>query len=466
MQEQIFDRELKQFLDEELLKRSLASSLTFVCISIVAVLFSYFFDFFNPIISTLFAINLFLNLLRFKLAYNFSKGKEVRIALHEYTIYLTLTTWSLIFIFGGPMDIQNNYSLYFIMYIQVALVLAGTFTSVVVNRKLCDYLITMSLVLPTIVLLIRSFFQNQILEEIIAFVVAYVFMALYAFRQSRQVRSGFVMRFRSEWLLKCEKRELKSTLENLRATQNELEVQRAHALNVAKNISLGDMAAGIAHEINNPLAVIIGHCDITEAELTRLREELRLPTDKVQNSISKIKASSLRIENIIKGLRFFSKTSDAEVFTDNNFNQVLEGTLTFLNEKIKRLSIQMQLDLAEENIIYSQAVNLSHVLFHLINNAIEAVTNQEVRQIKIRTHWENQNFVCSIEDSGLGISLSIQNRIFEPFFTTKEIGKGSGLGLSIANGIIESHKGALYLDPMNNRKMVFKIPTPSVYSTP
>lgn len=466
MQEQIFDREQKQFLDEELIKRSLASSLTFVGISFVAVLFFYFFGFFNPVIVTLFSVNLLLNLLRLKLAYDFNSGKKANLSLHQNVVYLTLTTWSFIFILGGPMDQQNKYSLYFIMYIQVALVLAGTFTSVVVNRKLCDYLITTSLVIPAVVLLSRSFLKNQMLEEIVAFVVAYSFLALYAFRQSRQIRSEIIERFRSEWLLKCEKLELKNTLENLKATQNELEVQRAHALNVAKNISLGDMAAGIAHEINNPLAVIIGHCDITEIELERLHKELHLPTDKLQNSVTKIKASGLRIENIIKGLRFFSKTSDAEVFTDNNFNSILEGTLTFLNEKIKRLDIQMKLDLCEENVFYSQAVHLSHVLFHLINNAIEAVTNQNIRKIKLQTYRENDQFVFSVEDSGLGISPQIQARIFEPFFTTKEVGKGSGLGLSIAKGIIESHKGILFVDPLNNRKLIFKIPMQLVYVNP
>ncbi|MEK6627040.1 MAG: DAHL domain-containing protein [Bdellovibrionota bacterium] len=229
-------------------------------------------------------------------------------------------------------------------------------------------------------------------------------------------------------------------------SQNAIIDQQKQALiTSAKMSALGEMAGGIAHEINTPLATISMKIEQLEEEIAA---ENIVATDLVQ-SLSTIKNTTLRIAKIIKGLRTFSKDSSRMPFEMCAVNALIDETLSFCKEKFKTHGVQIEINyngLNPDLLIECRSVEISQVLLNLLNNSFDAVQTLEHKWIKIEVCIWNEFIKFNIVDSGSGVSKNIQSKIMQPFFTTKEVGKGTGLGLSISSGIVESHHGKLFLD--------------------
>ncbi|MBC7693578.1 MAG: PAS domain-containing protein [Methylotenera sp.] len=210
----------------------------------------------------------------------------------------------------------------------------------------------------------------------------------------------------------------------------------------SKMSSLGEMASGIAHEINNPLAIIFGKASLLKMQL----DSSSIDKDGFKDELSKIESTAGRIAKIIKGLRTFSRNSENDPMEETQISQIIEETLAFCGERIKASFTTLQVQVQGELTAKCRPAQISQVLLNLLSNAFDAVQKLETRWIRIEALEFEGKLQIRVIDSGEGISPLVASNMMQPFFTTKEVGKGTGLGLSISKGIMESHQGQLYLD--------------------
>lgn len=223
----------------------------------------------------------------------------------------------------------------------------------------------------------------------------------------------------------------------------------------SKLAALGEMASGVAHEINNPLSIIIGKASL-------LTDQINKPTwnrEKIIQDIEKIEKTSLRISKIIKGLTAFSRNSEQDSYAVVPVKQVIEDTLSLVNEKFKYRGIDVIVDCPTELALECNATQIGQVLMNLLINSYDAIKRFEKKWIKLEVKSNGSRVTILVSDSGDGISTKIAEKIMQPFFTTKSVGEGTGLGLSLSKGLIESHSGSLMYLP-TTKHTTFQIELP------
>jgi signal transduction histidine kinase/CHASE1-domain containing sensor protein/integral membrane sensor domain MASE1 len=221
--------------------------------------------------------------------------------------------------------------------------------------------------------------------------------------------------------------------------EQQLAEQRAKTLQASKLVSLGEMSAGIAHEINNPLAII----DASTELLLRLSKS----PDRIIASAEIIKKASERINRIVSGLRRFARSSDKPTFSEHRVSEIIRESMPLVTAKSKRSNTDVICELKSESLVRCDNFEIEQVFINLMNNAIDAVKTQKEKWVKIENFDEDRYVVVRVSDSGPGISEEKKSKIFEPFFTTKEVGEGTGLGLSISKGILDDHKASISIRP-------------------
>ncbi|MCX6118736.1 MAG: ATP-binding protein [Proteobacteria bacterium] len=233
-----------------------------------------------------------------------------------------------------------------------------------------------------------------------------------------------------------------------KSLQKQLEQQKAVAFNAAKLASLGEVAGGIAHEINNPLAIISGQ----SLMLAKKLKSGVLTFEEAERITENIGRTIVRIQNIVDGLRKHSRDDSLEQSKQINVITVVEEASAFCSERMRKSSIELKMltNPNEDMTIMGRDVQLSQVFVNLISNSIAAIKGMNSPWIEISISKTNGKILIAFTDSGSGIPTSMQEKIFQPFFTTKDIGEGTGLGLSISKGIIESHAGSLRLNHLHN----------------
>ena len=217
--------------------------------------------------------------------------------------------------------------------------------------------------------------------------------------------------------------------------EKEILSEKAKALQAAKLASLGELAAGIGHEINNPLAIISGSVNL-------ISKNVHDP-DKVSEKIKVIEKSCARISGIVNGLRKFSRSSEGVSHAPHPLAEIIQEVLVLTEAKSKHDNTPVSIEIPVQGIIHCDQVAIGQVLINLINNAVDAVKEMPQRWVKIELRETKDNVFVRIIDSGNGIPESVRIRLFDPFYTTKKVGEGTGLGLSIAKGILEDHKGTI-----------------------
>ncbi len=234
--------------------------------------------------------------------------------------------------------------------------------------------------------------------------------------------------------------------------------QQITLINASKMSALGEMAGGIAHEINTPLAII----SMKVEQLKESVEENDYTPEEIIKSLGVIKSTSDRIAKIVSGLRFFARDGSKMPTDKVAIDSIVNETFSFCLERMKLHGIKVTV-IKEANgselFLDCRAVEISQVLLNLLNNASDAIDSLSDKWIKVEIRDLGEDAEISVTDSGTGITPDIRDKIMQPFFTTKEVGKGTGLGLSISRGIIDSHQGKFFIDETSvNTKFVMILP--------
>lgn len=209
----------------------------------------------------------------------------------------------------------------------------------------------------------------------------------------------------------------------------------------ARLASLGEMAGGIAHEINNPLAIIDGQIGIL------LREDYTPSEEEVNKRLKTIESMIKRISSIVAGLKFFSRDGSKDSFEQVNIVDVINDTLSLCQEKLKSKGVKVTFSpYSEAILVKAKAVQISQVFLNFLNNAYDATEHSMEPFIRISVDNIDDHIVIKFANNGPKIPEEIREKIMQPFFTTKEIGKGTGLGLSIFVGIVENHSGKIVVE--------------------
>ncbi len=261
----------------------------------------------------------------------------------------------------------------------------------------------------------------------------------------RRVEERTVELVKTNGQLKREIEERKRAEEELKQTYHELKDTQAQLIQAAKLASIGELAAGVAHELNQPLMVIRLNAQL----LMRNLRKNALGRDEQMKQLDPIERNTKRMMNIINHLRTFSRQAQIE-FSPQDVNKIIEGAFLMLGEQLRLHNIEVNNNLSP-NLpkVLGNANQIEQVFLNLLTNARDAIGAKGARgsrRIEIVTQISDKNNECVeilFKDNGEGISKDTLENVFDPFFTTKDVGKGTGLGLSISYGIIQDHQGEI-----------------------
>jgi histidine kinase len=236
---------------------------------------------------------------------------------------------------------------------------------------------------------------------------------------------------------------------------SEMVEKDSQLIQASKMTTLGEMSAGIAHELNQPLnAIKMG------SEFLEMMIENKTPISDQERFqiVHEISSQVDRAEGIIRRLRDFGRKTD---FTREkiDINDPIVSVLDIIGRQLRLQNIDVQLQLTENlPAILAHHNRIEQVVFNLLTNARDAINLKEEstqhsnpRTIVIRSYMEEDRVVVSVSDTGIGIDPAVKDQIFEAFFTTKKMGEGMGLGLSITNGIVEDYGGKIHIDSIEGR---------------
>ncbi len=270
---------------------------------------------------------------------------------------------------------------------------------------------------------------------------------------NQQMQSEIKERKRIEQNLQNSNEELVTANEKLKSTQSQL-------VQSAKLASIGELATGIAHELNQPLTYIRN-----STQLLLMDNADDLDAEEVFETLQQVEQATDRMMSIINHLRSFARESDIQ-HRPVQLCQVLENSLILLNEQLKNRNIRLEKKIDPQlPQVLGNSQQLEQVFINMLSNARDALDGREDPQIVIQVKvlaqddGSQQVMICFI-DNGAGIPSSYLEKIFDPFFSTKEEGKGTGLGLSISYGIIQDHQGEIHVSSTEGEGTTFEIILP------
>ena len=222
--------------------------------------------------------------------------------------------------------------------------------------------------------------------------------------------------------------------------EKELEEERARHLHSSKMATLGEMAGGMAHELNTPLGLL-------SLSLNQLEKSFD-NRERAEDIILEMEKTIQRMAKLINGFKTFSRSKDDDEFSFTSFKFLYEDSMQLCQMSLKNKGILFTFDECVEDVsIECNASRISQVIMNLVQNAADAIKKQdeEKRWIKVQLEVADE-LIVSVTDSGTGIPEDIVEKIFIPFYTTKDVGEGTGLGLGIIKGIIDKHNGNVFVD--------------------
>ncbi len=254
-----------------------------------------------------------------------------------------------------------------------------------------------------------------------------------------------------------------------------------------KLASLGQMVAGVAHEINNPVAFVSNNVAVLERDVGEMRDLLAMYSlandlierergdlfeqiqafcervdmsytlENIKGLLDRSRDGLNRIQQIVGHLRLFARLDEGQV-NEADINGGIESTATIIRNLARKKQVQFEMDLGELPSVTCYAAKINQVMMNLLTNAIDACS--EGGRVTVRTRAEETGVRIEVADTGCGIEPAHRDQIFDPFFTTKPVGQGTGLGLSISYGIIQDHGGTIDVDSTIGRGTCFIIHLP------
>ncbi len=226
-------------------------------------------------------------------------------------------------------------------------------------------------------------------------------------------------------------------------TERLVEQQRSQMIEQSKRASLWMMGSGLAHEINNPLAIISGAAEGISEAVTRTPP----PVPVLQDLADRIARHVRRIAHIVRGLRTLTRDASQDPFETVPLPSTLDDALELCQTRFEKRGIRLDLHIGEGDLaIACRPTQIAQVFLNLLNNAFDAVIDASDRWVRVTLDAEADWVTLSVSDSGFGIPAEVAATLFEPFQTTKPVGRGMGVGLSISKAIVENHAGHIALD--------------------
>lgn len=284
------------------------------------------------------------------------------------------------------------------------------------------------------------------------------------------------------------KDDLEARNQELLRGKQQLERLQAQIVQTEKMASIGQLAAGIAHELNNPVGYLYGNLDLLDGSLANLlrlvefyetsplppeiaaraakiREEIDFESTKedLASIISDCRAGAERVRDIVQNLRTFSRLDEAE-YKKTDLHEGIESTLRILSRYFTGGNIVLKRNYGEIPQIDAYSAQLNQVWMNLLVNAAQAI-GPNTGEVEISTRADAESVYVTVKDNGNGIDPQDLGRIFDPFFTTKPVGEGTGLGLSISFGIVERHGGRIEVESKPGKGTSFTVVLPNKVST-
>ncbi len=250
-------------------------------------------------------------------------------------------------------------------------------------------------------------------------------------------------------LLDAIARQIAVVMEHQQAEEEKARLQK-QLLHADRLATIGQLAAGVAHELNEPLSSILGFAQLLNRDPT-------MP-DGVRNDVERIVTASLYAREIIKKLLLFARQTPT-FMGPVDINNVVLGAMGLFEHQFEKEGIELACLLCPERpVLTADAGQLTQVMVNLVVNAAQAMPKGG--RLTVRTLVENGYVVCIVQDTGVGMTQDVIDRLFVPFFTTKEINQGTGLGLPVVHGIVVSHGGTIEVTSTPGKGTVFTIRFP------
>lgn len=219
--------------------------------------------------------------------------------------------------------------------------------------------------------------------------------------------------------------------------------------------SVGEMASGITHEIANPVAII----SLCVARVKTLIETNSQDRQKIYDILDRIERMTSRISKINTSMRLASRSGHKDPAAPISTKALILDTLELCHDKFYSENVELRIKEIPDHIVYCRSYQISQVLFNLLNNARDAVSELKIKWVELGVEVKSDSLKISVTDSGNGIPKKIAAQMMSPFFTTKGLHKGTGLGLSISKEIIQEHHGKLYYDDTSpNTRFIIELP--------
>ncbi len=391
----------------------------------------------------------FLALLRL---YNVNLYSTHRISIHQAVKVASASAvfngllWSAVGFFSVLSFTQINVQI-MITFIALIAFSAGSIVTLS-HKKPVLIIFNILMILPQAFYAVFEYQRSADLDVMWLFAYTAVSL-LYTIRQAGVVQAELRQRFLAEY-------ELKKSLLEVAASKRELEEESIKTFHASRLSSLGEMAGGVAHEINNPLTIIQG---MTKSLL--IHDELKID-EQTKAKLTKINSATERIAKIVKGMKIIASKNDHVEHEVVKASKILELSLSLFEERFKNENVVFICDNANDPLIKCNSLQISQIIINLLSNAMDALAkskDEPVLKLKVTENLPRKAVDIRVINTGPLIPDEISDKIFEPFYSTKSMEKGTGLGLSISQTLANGNGGSLSYEVYEG-KVCFRLHLP------
>lgn len=431
------ETELQHLLWEEVASKAIKSSMGFALVAIICFFFYKQLTGFGSFVQLLTVIIIISNIFRMRISKSIlSQGsKDKLIPPLKISIYINSLCWGIIF-FVASYESQSEGLVFLVTITILMFFIAASLVTLAYNKKIF-FFHQIVIILPMLGLFLYQDLAG-VNNTTPIFVILYILVIAYQSRQYQTYRSEIDQRLSNQL-------DLTRSYEELQKSQNVLIAQTEKLIQASKIAALGEMAGGLAHEINNSTMVILGSAQQVEREL---KEENSL-SSKNERRVQNIVDSVLKMKTVIDGLKYFAQEmEESGEKAPHSLQSIIERTFHYSHEMLRAHGVELILEEIPPVDILCYPFQITKIIFSLIRNADDAIKADPAneRWIKIKFKISEGKILINVLNSGEKIPKQTQAKLFQPFFTTKDINLGSGLSLCSSKGVALEHGGDLYFN--------------------